>query len=292
MKIKKINKFFMLIVLSIIVFAGTTFETQAINLSDYVPNVSVWVTNFVNNLRLYKNRFWAFILRKGDAYQVAQNELRIKTEQDEFELQNDYLAAQEELKIKAEQNELRITTEQDELKLQNDYLAAQEELKIKAEQNELRIKTEQDELKLQNDYLAAQEKLKAKYLTDHKYVIMGSSDYVKMLDRMQFFKDDTNRRGVCEFMQNFVENYIKSSTEIRDLVKTEYDLFNSRLKSLRDNGVSWYEITCLNNAQYKNNQNAFVKAWAFLEGLKAFHPMWLDDKTLNAAIAVVESEFQ
>ena len=261
MKIKKINKFFMLIMLSVIVFAGTTFETQAINLSDYVPNVSVWVTNFVNNLRLYKNRFWAFFLRKGDAYQVAQNELRIETKQDE-------------------------------LKLQNDYLAAQEELKIKAEQNELRIKTEQDKLQLQNDYLAAQEELKAKYLTDHKYVIMGSSDYVKILDRMQSFKEDTNRRGVCEFMQNFVENYIKSSTEIRDLVKAEYDLFNSRLKSLRDNGVSWYEITCLKNAQYKNNPNAFVKAWAFLEGLKAFHPMWLDDKTLNAAIAIVESEFQ
>jgi len=193
----RINKLFTVIVLSAVVFVGTTFETRAINLSDYVPNVSVWVTNFVNNLRLYKNMFWAFILRKEIRPLVV------------------------------------------------------------------------DKVAIIDD---------------------GSLNYAIMLDRMPNFKNDMNRRELCQFMQQFVQNYVNSSDQEKALLKIEHDLFNARLKELRNNNVSWLEITCLNDEQYRKSPNIFIKTWAFLEQLKKFDDVWVNDQSLDAAIRAIENK--
>jgi len=197
MKIKKINKFFMLIMLSVIVFAGTAFEAQAFNWKDYVPNVSAWATNFANKLSQYKNMFLAFILRK-----------------------------------------------------------------------------------------------ETRPLIVDKVAIMdnGSLNYTIMFDRMQNFKNDMNRRELCQFMQQFVQNYVKSSDQEKALLEVEHDLFNITLKELRDNNVSWLEITCLNDIKNRQDKQYVWNVWAFLSNLKTFNTMWLEDKALDLTIQKIEEK--
>jgi hypothetical protein len=126
------------------------------------------------------------------------------------------------------------------------------------------------------------------HIIAHKSVIMGSSNYATMLDRMQYFKNDINRKELCQFMQQFVQNYVNADERIKNIVQKEHDLFNARLKTLRDNNVSWLEITCLNDEQYRQSPNIFIKTWAFLEQLKKFDETWFNDQSLDAAMRAIE----
>jgi len=188
----KINKFFMVIMLSVALFAGTTFELQAINWKDYVPDVAAWVTRLVNTLSDYKNKILTFIVYRSE-YPVERNE------------------------------------------------------------------------------------------------IMGSANYEKMLERMLHFKNDSNPQGIRNFMQTFVQSYVKADDQTKSSVKKEHTIFNATLKALRDADISWFEIMCLTNRHYINESDAFINAWAFFNQLKQFDSMWLDDKTLDMAIARIES---
>ncbi len=202
MKTNKINKIFILVALSIIVFAGATFEVHAFNWRDYVPNVSAWPTNFFNTLADYKSRFLAFLLdRKA--------------------------------------------------------------------------------------------KLEAEFLVEDKGKIIGSKNYSELLDRMEYFKEDKNRREICVFIQKFVENYLKASDQEKILVKDEYIVFNNRLKKLRDNDVSWFEIVGLNNIEYEQatkNSIDVWDAWASLQKFKKFNSQWAKDKSLDEAISMLEKK--
>lgn len=209
MKTNKTNKIFILIVSSIIVFTGATFEAQAFSWKDYVPdNVSIWGAKFINMVDQYRDKLVNGLSRYKDKF-------------------------------------LSIILNRD------------------------------------NEEVRAQ-----------KTIIMGSSNYAQLLDRMKYFKEDKNRREICGFMQNFVENYLKLFEQEKNLVKDEYIFFNNRLKALITGGVSWYEITCLQNESYHNNPGAFVKAWAFFKQLRKFNNMWKNDTSLNAVINSIESEFQ
>jgi hypothetical protein len=200
----KSNKSFIVIMLSVVLFAGTTFEIQAINWKDYVQDVSTWITRLVNTLSDYKDRVLTFIVYRSE-YPVVRNKL-----------------------------------------------------------------------------------VKAKYLEQHKAIVMGSTNYEKMLDRMLHFKNDSNPRGICDFMQTFVQNYVKADDQIKNIVKKEHAIFNATLKALRDADISWFEIMCLTNRFYINESDAFINAWAFFNQLQQFDSMWLHDKTLDVAIEQIE----
>jgi hypothetical protein len=196
----KNNKFFVVIMVAVIVFAGTTFEVKAINWKDYMPDVPAWINGFVNTLTDYKNRFVAFM-------QMQRNK----------------------------------------------------------------------EIKQSN------------YLEQAKAVVMGTAYYTEMLDRMKNFKTDSNRREICRFMQTFVQNYVRSDAQTKEIVKREYDIFNNQLKALREANVLWSEIGCLTQLSPTiDKSEAFINAWAFFKHLKEFDAMWLGDATLDDAIERIE----
>lgn len=204
----KINKIFVVIMVTVLVFAGTTFEVKAFNWKDYVPDVPAWINRLTHTLGDYKNRILTFIGYRSE-YPTARNEF-----------------------------------------------------------------------------------IKVKYLKQHKAIIMGSANYEAMLDRMQNFKNDNNKREICDFMQAFVENYVKADDETKNIVKIEHDLFNERLQALREANISWFEIGCLINRHYFNESNVFINAWAFFNQLKKFDPMWSKDESgLDTAIAEIQNEF-
>src|SRR6185503_15304679 len=50
-------------------------------------------------------------------------------------------------------------------------------------------------IRYRSEYSAVRdEEIKAKYLEQHKAVIMGSANYEKILDRMKNFKNDSNKQ--------------------------------------------------------------------------------------------------